>query len=68
MNMGRGTGPWGSVRIEARAFVVFLETYTDDQHSSDEGGNVSISRYTEWKDGFTDGAFGYTFKMEGWSA
>lgn len=24
MKMGKGTGPWGSVSIEARAFVVFF--------------------------------------------
>ena len=35
MNIGSGTGPWGSVRIEARAFVVFHND-TDDQHSNDE--------------------------------
>ena len=73
MNMGSWTGPWGSVRIEARAFVVFKKNtyiYTDDQHSSDEGGSVLMfEKYTEWerKGGLTDGAFGYAFKVEGWS-
>ena len=35
MNIGSDTGPCGSVRIEARAFVVFHND-TDDQHLNDE--------------------------------
>lgn len=34
MNMGSGTGPWGSVNIEARAFVVFFRQQKREQSSA----------------------------------
>ena len=65
---GKWYGAMGERQDRSTRLCGLLGKYTDDQHSSDGGGKVLMSRKTEWeKNGKTDGAFGYAFELEGWS-